>query len=54
MAAAGAYRRWRLFDPKRQEPMLLRSGDTVRFAAERGYVEHDPRRNVHLGTGWRT
>jgi KipI family sensor histidine kinase inhibitor len=44
-----------LFDPMRQEPVLLRSGDRVRFVPQKeGYVEDDPRRNVLLGTGWRT
>jgi biotin-dependent carboxylase-like uncharacterized protein len=36
-----------LFDPMRQEPVLLRSGDRVRFVPQKeGYVEDDPRRNV--------
>ncbi len=43
-----------LFDPKREEPVLLRSGDRVRFVPQKeGYVEIYPRRHVYLGTGWR-
>lgn len=41
-----------LFDPKREEPILLRAGDTVRFVPQKeGYVKHHPRWHVHLSTG---